>query len=279
MCQFVLFANTGCGLCQMHGPSQMLQAIPYMSCNPTLAGMTNGAMLAIGASLLLQHTHVPNTISIHCGCNILLGQLHRLCELITDRDMNVLECARFVIRMRSCGYKASILWRQLQHHLRVYPDMSGIALYNGLCEVSPNVYTFSHGSTHLGIPHTDHCTVQFEPGKATCALIISMIGNISRQPWTQQTPWSRVRSAVDVIRMIDLPVVQSYGCGATNSGKQKQTKCRHLSHVATSAHYFIHTYSRLITEHLIFSLQLIMSVPTSLLFRNPSEVTHKPPYS
>lgn len=78
---------------------------------------------------IVQYTHVQHKF-IQCGYNIMLGQLYRLRELITDSNNYVLECARLVMRMQYRGDKASILWRS--------------------CSI---ICTFT--LTHLGIPPTD----------------------------------------------------------------------------------------------------------------------------
>ena len=74
---------------------------------------------------IVQYAHVSSTISLHCGYNILIGQLHRFRELILMRSNYVTEVARLIIRMQKRGYKKSILLRKLKHHLRMYPDTFG----------------------------------------------------------------------------------------------------------------------------------------------------------
>ncbi len=81
---------------------------------------------------IVQYTHVSSNISIHCGYNILLGQLHRFRELITMRCNYTLEVARLVLRMQSRGYRLSILWRKVKHHLRMYPDTFGATTHHDL---------------------------------------------------------------------------------------------------------------------------------------------------
>lgn len=74
---------------------------------------------------IVQYAHVASTLSLHCGYNILIGQLHRFRGLITVRANYVLEVSRLLLRMQSRGYRYSILWRKLRHHLRLYPDTYG----------------------------------------------------------------------------------------------------------------------------------------------------------
>ena len=93
---------------------------------------------------IVQYAHVSSTLSLHCGYNILIGQLHRFRELISWKDNYVLECARLIRRMQLRGYRRSILFRKLRHHLMLYPDTFGstsymplftdiTACYNTLC--------------------------------------------------------------------------------------------------------------------------------------------------
>src|SRR5690242_11747730 len=74
---------------------------------------------------IVQYTHVASTLSVHCGYNILIGQLLRLWDLINVRGNYVLECARLLLRMQKRGYRLSILCRKLQHHICLFPDTFG----------------------------------------------------------------------------------------------------------------------------------------------------------
>lgn len=74
---------------------------------------------------IVQYAHVTSTLSIQCGCNILIGQLHRFRQLITVRSNYVWEVARLVKRMQDRGYRLSLLRRKLKQHLQVYPDTFG----------------------------------------------------------------------------------------------------------------------------------------------------------
>ena len=74
---------------------------------------------------IVQYAHVASTLSIHCGYNILIGQLHRFRESITVRGNYILECARLMLRMQRRGYRLSILRRKLQHHIKLFPDTFG----------------------------------------------------------------------------------------------------------------------------------------------------------
>lgn len=72
---------------------------------------------------IVQFTHVSSSLSLHCGYNTLIGQLHRFRELITVRGNYVLVVARLMLRMNRRGYKLSILRRKLKHHM--FPDTFG----------------------------------------------------------------------------------------------------------------------------------------------------------
>lgn len=91
---------------------------------------------------IVQYTHVASTLSIHCGYNILIGQLHRFRELIMLRDNYILEVARLVRRMQNRGYRKSILFKKLQHHLRLYPDTYGDRSAHRLLNDIKHMYDF-----------------------------------------------------------------------------------------------------------------------------------------
>ena len=89
---------------------------------------------------IVQYQHVSSTLSLHCGYNILIGQLHRFRELIMLRDNYILEVARLVLRMQKRGYKKSILFRKLKHHLRIYPDTFGDRSFCALLNEITDMY-------------------------------------------------------------------------------------------------------------------------------------------
>lgn len=91
---------------------------------------------------IVQYAHVSSTLSLHCGYNILVGQLHRFRELIMLRDNYIPEVARLVRRMQNRGYKKTILFRKLKHHLRIYPDTYGDRSFSGLLREITRVYDY-----------------------------------------------------------------------------------------------------------------------------------------
>lgn len=50
------------------------------------------------------------------------------------------EVARLLIRMQKCGYKQSILFAKLKHHLRLYPDTFGDRSFDRLWDDIHNCY-------------------------------------------------------------------------------------------------------------------------------------------
>jgi len=74
---------------------------------------------------IVQYTNVSSTLSASSGYNILLSQLFRYRELITHKGNYVLEVAKLIKRMQCAGYKGSILFRKLKHHLKLHPYTYG----------------------------------------------------------------------------------------------------------------------------------------------------------
>jgi hypothetical protein len=58
------------------------------------------------------------------------------------RSNYVTEVARLVIRMQKRGYKKSILFRKLKHHLRLYPDTFGDRSLHRLWDEIHNHYSY-----------------------------------------------------------------------------------------------------------------------------------------
>jgi hypothetical protein len=59
---------------------------------------------------IVQYAHVSSTLSVHCGYNILTGQLHRFSQLIMCRGNFIVEVAKLVNRMYNRGYHLPILY-------------------------------------------------------------------------------------------------------------------------------------------------------------------------
>lgn len=81
---------------------------------------------------IVQYAHVSSTLSVHCGYNILTGQLHRFAHLIMTRGNFVVEVAKLIRRMHHRGYHLPILWRKLKYNLKVLPLPYGDSTFHPL---------------------------------------------------------------------------------------------------------------------------------------------------
>jgi hypothetical protein len=82
---------------------------------------------------IVRYTSVSSTLSVHSGYNILLSQLHRYGELITVKRDYVLQVSKLLLRMQSRGYRISILYRKLKHHLHRDYMLFGDVHWRVLC--------------------------------------------------------------------------------------------------------------------------------------------------
>jgi len=73
--------------------------------------------------MYLNHVYVH--VSLHTGHTVDLSQLHRLATRITDRDINVLDCARLLTHFTLLGYNLPLLFCKLRHHLIAYHHQFG----------------------------------------------------------------------------------------------------------------------------------------------------------
>jgi hypothetical protein len=81
---------------------------------------------------IVQYAHVSSTLSVHCGYNILTGQLHRFSQLIMCRGNFIVEVAKLINRMHHRGYHLPILWRKLKYNLKVLPLPYGDSTFHPL---------------------------------------------------------------------------------------------------------------------------------------------------
>jgi len=79
---------------------------------------------------IVQYAHVSSTLSVHCGYNILTGQLHRFAQIIMCRGSFVVEAAKLLRRMNHRGYHLRLLWRKLKYYLRTQPLPYGDATFH-----------------------------------------------------------------------------------------------------------------------------------------------------
>jgi hypothetical protein len=81
---------------------------------------------------IVQYAHVSSTLSMHCGYNILISQLHRFSQLIMCRGNFIVEVAKLIKRMHHRGYHLPILWRKLKYTLKVLPLPYGDSTFHPL---------------------------------------------------------------------------------------------------------------------------------------------------